>query len=246
MIWFLIATVCVVYFMAVAVYSGLESKFHLIWLGLALLATFFGVLEDQNAKRMIRIPMAGFILIYVLWIAAILLVILLVLRIVKEGRDTSGPGAEYLIVLGAHINGDVVSRALQNRLDTAVRYYRENPDTKLILSGGKGPGEDITEAQAMREYLLQKGVPEESILTEEQSFNTEENIVNCRKLAERDDKKLIIVTNRFHLSRAIRICKKQGITQVEGLPAEDDPIMIPSYYLREVLATLDYQRKKKI
>lgn len=246
MIWFFLATVFVVYFMVVAGYTGLESKFHMTWLILAFVATFLGVLEDQNAKGMIQIPKAFLVMGIIVGVAVLLIILAVVFRILKDGRNTAEAGAAYLIVLGAHINGIEVSRALQNRLETARQYYRSNPDVKILLSGGQGPGEDRTEAEAMQEYLLRKGIPEDCLIMEDASFSTEENIANCRKLVDLENQKLVLVTNRFHLYRSLCVCRKQGLKQVQGLPAEDHPIMIPTYYLREVLAILNYRWKKKI
>lgn len=246
MIWFMLAAVFVVYFMTVAVYTGMESRFHLIWLLLAALSTFCGVLADQTEKGMIWIP--GFLLVVFLifWIGILLLITRIVIRIVKAGKTETEPGADYMIVLGAHVNGRELSRALQNRLDAAFSYYQTSPDTICLLSGAMGPGEDITEAKAMQEYLVHRGIPEDKLLLEEESYNTEQNIANCRVMTDMDEKKVLVVTNRFHLYRALCICRKQGMKSVMGLAAEDHPIMIPTYYLREVLAILDYKRKKKI
>lgn len=246
MIWFLLAALFVVYFTIVAVYTGIESKFHLVWLVLAVLATLFGVLADQNSKGMIHIPGFLIILFAIFWMFVLLLILRTVLQILKAGRKKPEENAEYMIVLGAHVNGTAISRALQNRLDAAFLYYLNNPNTKLILSGAKGPGEDISEAEAMQKYLMHRGVPVERLILEMNSYNTDENIGNSRKLVDLDQSSVIVVTNRFHLYRALCICRKQGMQTVQGLAAEDHPIMIPTYYLREVMAIFQYRRQKKI
>lgn len=246
MIWFLLAAVFVVYFVAVAGYTGLESKFHLVWLALAVLATLFGVLADQSAKGMIRIPTFFVTVLILISCIGAVVILLTVFQMIRAGRGKESPDAEYVIVLGAHVNGTTISRALQSRLDAAFLYYRGHPSVKLILSGAKGPGEDITEAEAMEQYLLHRGVPEETMIQEDASFSTEENIRNSRGLVNLDEKKVLVVTSRFHLYRALAVCRKQGMKQTAGLAAEDDPLMIPTYYLREVLAILKYRFQKKI
>lgn len=246
MIWFLLAALFTVYFMTVAVITGMESKFHLVWLFLAAAATLFGVIDDQNTKGMILVPGPLLVAFAIFWIAVGILVFSVIFRILKAGHTNADPDAEYMIILGAHVNGEMISSALRNRLDAAFSYYGNNPDVKMILSGAKGPGEEVTEAEAMEKYLLRRGVPSENLILEKESFTTEENIANCRALADLDHKKVVVTTNRFHLYRALCLCRKQGMENVQGLAADDHPLMIPTYYLREVMAILDYRRKKKI
>lgn len=79
------------------------------------------------------------------------------------------PELDYLVILGAQVRGTVPSRALRKRLDTALAYLEENPGTIAVVSGGRGPGEDITEAEIMKEYLLLHGIDEKRILVETDS-----------------------------------------------------------------------------
>ena len=80
------------------------------------------------------------------------------------------------VVLGAHVKGDVPSKALELRLKAALKYARENEDTTLILSGGQGFGEDITEAKCMENYLTAHGISQELLVLEEKSTSTKENL----------------------------------------------------------------------
>lgn len=246
MIWFVLAIIFIVYFMTVAGYAGMETKFHLSWLVLAVVSTLIGVIRDQSRKGMIHIPELFTALFSVFCLIIILILVAVVLLIVRAGRPVPEPDADYLIVLGAHVNGMTISRALQNRLDSAMDYWLKYPQVKLILSGARGPGEDITEAEAMQKYLLHRGIPAENLILEAGSFSTEQNIVNSCALAELKNRKTVVVTNRFHLYRAMQLCKKQGMQKVSGLGAEDSLIMIPTYYLREVCVIISYRLQKKI
>ncbi len=98
----------------------------------------------------------------------------------------------------------------------------------------------------MEAYLLRRGVSPDRLILEKESYNTEENIANCRALADLDHKRVAVVTNRFHLYRALCLCRKQGMEMAEGIPAEDHLLMIPTYYLREVMAILGYRRKREM
>ena len=105
----------------------------------------------------------------------------------------------------------------------ALDYLEENPSAKVVVSGGQGSGEDISEAAAMKGYLVEHGLEEERILLEDRSVNTAENIRFSMELIEADwsgreaEPSLVIATNSFHVFRALRIAKKQGVTQVSGL-----------------------------
>ena len=149
--------------------------------------------------------------------------------------------ADYMIILGAQVKGSTVSRSLRYRLDTAVDYLKDNKQTKVIVSGGQGKGEDITEAEAMFVYLVNKGVEPSRIIKEENSTNTVENIQYSRTYITGAPKNIVIVSNGVHLYSALAIGKKQGLEIGSGLAAPTDAIMRPHYYLREALAILKYK-----
>ena len=83
---------------------------------------------------------------------------------------------DYIIVLGAHVNGTKLTLALLERVRRALLYLEENPGTKAVLSGGRGDGEQISEAEAMYRYLTEHGIAAERLIKEEQSTNTKENL----------------------------------------------------------------------
>ena len=100
------------------------------------------------------------------------------LMIIPRSKDF-----DYVIIHGAGlINGEKVSRLLQERLDKAILVYSKDPSpTKLIPSGGKGSDENISEAEAMKRYLLEQGIPESDILMEDRSTTTLENLKTAAK-----------------------------------------------------------------
>ena len=97
-------------------------------------------------------------------------------RVISGMRTSARKDLDYVVVLGAHVKGEVPSRALELRLKAALKYARENEDTVLILSGGQGSGEDITEAKCMENYLTAHGIPKERLVSEEKSTRTKENL----------------------------------------------------------------------
>ena len=112
---------------------------------------------------------------------------------------------QIMIILGCQVKPWGPSILLQDRLDKALDYLEEHPDMTIVVSGGQGPDEHITEAQAMRDYLVEQGVAAEQILQEDQSHNTFQNLTYSLELLEEagydvtDD--IVVVSNGFHLTR---------------------------------------------
>lgn len=158
-----------------------------------------------------------------------------------EAHNYPDSPADYLIVLGARLYGDIPSSSLKNRLDIAVDHLNQHPNTKAVVSGGQGEDEWISEAKAMKIYIVKQGIDSERILVESKSTNTLENIrFSLEKIEEHESSDgidIIIVTNKYHIFRAKFIAKRVGL-EVRGLPAEIPPTVIISSYFREYLAVL--------
>ena len=151
-------------------------------------------------------------------------------------------GADAVIVLGAGVRGDRVTLTLSRRLDTAMAYLEENPDTLLVVSGGQGPGETVTEAFAMEKYLLEHGVPQENILKEERATSTLENFRYSMELIKErfgEDPDVVYVTTAFHVFRAGKVAQKAGIN-ASGMGCPTTWYIIPNCYLREAVAIWSY------
>ena len=140
---------------------------------------------------------------------------------------------DWVIVLGAQVFEDRPSLVLKYRLDKAAEYLKSHPDTKCIVSGGKGPNEPFSEAHGMSRYLIEAGISEDRILLEEESMNTSENLENCLKMLPENCGKVGIVTNNFHIFRALRIAKKKGYEDVCGIVAPSKPFYLQTNLLRE-------------
>jgi uncharacterized SAM-binding protein YcdF (DUF218 family) len=146
---------------------------------------------------------------------------------------------DYLIVLGARVKGTTPSLSLQYRIDAAAKYLKDNQTTIAIASGGKGDGEDISEAEAIKNGLIVQGIEEERIILEDKSTDTVENISFSMKLIPNYLKTGLVVSNDFHIYRAKLIAKDLGL-QLAGLPADTPKIAIPKSYSREYLAITKY------
>ena len=145
---------------------------------------------------------------------------------------------DYIIVLGAQVREDGPSTILQDRLDAALSYLQENPETICIVSGGQGVNEPLSEAEGMSDYLIAHGILSERILLEDTSRNTVENIRNSKELISNSDGSVGIVTNNFHVFRAVQIAKAQGLGDVYGISAYSHPLNLPNNVLRECCGIL--------
>lgn len=176
------------YFIFIVIYVGPRPSFHYVWPASGIVFLCIGKsLETGNCflipevLRMFLILSAG--------LGLILFLLMEILVFSKMRAVPKGP-VQYVIVLGACVRGTRVTRSLAFRLKKAAEYADEHPDCMLVVSGGQGPGEDITEAQAMYDWLVRHGIAGKRILQEDRSVNTRENLlfskeVICRHEAEK-------------------------------------------------------------
>jgi uncharacterized SAM-binding protein YcdF (DUF218 family) len=145
-----------------------------------------------------------------------------------------------LIVLGSRVTGNRVSGVLRRRLDRALSLYRrQDPGPLLVVTGGQGADEQITEAAAMRGYLLDNAVPEDHVVVEDRATTTEENLrYSVALLTERDTPgPVAAVTNNYHAFRTAVLARKLGMP-VEAMGAPTPRHYLPSAFLREVVALM--------
>ena len=146
---------------------------------------------------------------------------------------------DYVIIHGSGLlDGSRVPKLLQDRLDKAIEVYRKDPTPPtLIPSGGQGEDESIPEAEAMRQYLVSKGIPERDIIPETDSRTTQENIEFSKKILDQmDDRKYTaLVTSNYHVYRALRYCKKAGL-KCTGIGSHVALYFWPGALIREFIA----------
>ena len=149
------------------------------------------------------------------------------------------PANTTVIVLGCKVNGTVPSLMLDKRLQAAQIYLQNNPQAVCIVSGGQGEGESISEAQAMKNYLLNSGIEANRIFEENQSTNTEENIRFSKSILQQNHllEQVAIVTDGFHELRAGIIAKKQGLAPY-SVSSNTPWFTFSAYYVRELFALM--------
>lgn len=240
-VWWAAGSISLLYFTGYVIWVGANNSFTFFWLLLGILLVVLGFVHQwMKNKNLNWYPYAAHIFYGVLLcVLAFFLVTLGV--VIKDGVKKADRNADYLIVLGAHVYGERMSSNLKYRIELAKEYLEENPETKVIVSGGQGHGEKISEAEAMYRYLIKNGIAKERIQKEEASVNTEENIKNSIKTGALEKKTVIIVSNDFHVHRAVGIAKKLGLTGVQGLGSKTHPYTSVNCYTREVFAVIKYK-----
>jgi len=212
--------------------------FSIVWLCCAAVLICGGLIRSYMLRHEIHLPGA------VKVTGGIIITIGIIFFVVVEGMIFHGmmrkadSNLNYIIVLGAQVRGETPSKALRKRLERAAVYLKENPDTRAVLSGGQGRDEIITEAEAMYRYLKNAGIAEERLIKEENSTNTEENLRYSAEMIGDKSARTGVVTNNFHVFRAVELAKKQGYTNVSGIPAKSDPVNQPHYIIREFFAVV--------
>lgn len=161
------------------------------------------------------------------------------MKIMESSHQPIPEDAGYLIVLGARVKGNVPSLSLQYRIDRAADYLKLNGSTVAIVSGGRGPGEDISEAEAMKQGLINQGIEEGRIIMEDESTSTSENIAFSKEFIPDPSSIGLIVSNDFHLYRAVKMAEREGL-KVTGVPAKTPRIVLVKSYIREYLAITKY------
>lgn len=228
---------CILYCIGIGLFMGYGTKFFLVWgvLGTAL-CLFAGLLSHPLwTERLPSALKAG--IITVIGAGFILFAIIEGLILGQFGAKASS-GADYCLILGAQMKDHGPSDVLRRRLDTAIVYLNENPDTKVIVSGGKGANEPVTEALGMYEYLVERGIASDRILLEEESGNTVENLQFTCKFLDPEEDSVVLVTNNFHMFRALGIARNMGYEKISGLAADSYPLMVPNNLLREFLGVI--------
>lgn len=227
----LLGIVFLLYFFCIAFFFGHGTNFYFIWLFLGVFAIFSAVfLKGGYWEHLPGIVRAGIRLLLTIGGAAFFLTQVCILSAFSAKGEE---GLDYLVVLGAQMKANGPSKALKYRLDAAYAYFKENPDTILVVSGGQGANEHISEAQGMYDYLVGLGVPKERIIKEDQSVNTVQNLIFSAAYFDEERAGVGIVTNNFHVFRSVRIARRAGYQNVCGIAAKGEPFLQCNNMLRE-------------
>ena len=224
-IFIVLAVLSITYgFIVVSVASG--SKFFLFWFLLGAIFLLCGVGVKRNWYLLLPKWLMG--ILGALALVGMAVFLFLMVKIGACFEYTCDTPLDYIIP----------SVVLKYRLDCAAEYLEKNPGTICIVTGAKGSNERVTEARGMADYLISAGIAEERIILEEQATNTSENIRYSKALLPSGDVTVGIVTNNFHVYRALGIAKKQGIEDATGLAAGSSLSFLPNNMTREAIGVL--------
>lgn len=219
---------------------GLEFVFKLNFMILIFLLINLILIKIFNNGKLLLIPKLGIISLLIIIISYFSIYY----KIIKSfdykpiNRDY-----DYLIVLGAGLEGDKPSLRLKLRLDKTLEYLKFDKKVRIILSGGQGKDELITEALAMENYLIKNGVNKDRIIKEEKSTSTYTNFLYSYKIIDKlkiKNPKVLIITSDYHCGRSLMIGK--GFNKNTYILSSDSPKLVRQNGLfREVLAIIkDY------
>ena len=166
----------------------------------------------RGKVMLIKLVKYGFLLILVYFIVSNIFIFI-------YAQQKPSQHAQTMVILGSQVLGTpaVASPTLADRLDVAVQYLNENPETKVVVCGGQGEDESATEASVMAKYLIDKGIDANRVYQEDKSRRTAEQFIFANRVLPLG--KTVVVTNDFHILRSIMLAKRSGIHDVSGLSA---------------------------
>lgn len=228
--------ISILYFICVFLMATHGTNFYFVWLLIGVVLVLWGIAWKKQWIKKLPFWIRKLTICLVAFGGAIFLIIegLIISKCFEQGKD----GLDYVIVLGAYLRKDGPSTTLEYRLDKTFEYYLNNPNVKIVVSGGQGPNEHKPEAEGMAEYLVEKGIPSEQIYIEDQSTNTNENLNFSKKFIDVENASVGVVTNNFHVFRATRIAKKAGYKEVYGIAAKSYPMLQVQNMFREFLGVV--------
>ena len=234
------------YFTAVSVNWGRADTFNTVMVIAGLAWIIIAVKHGTIAAVYGRLPRMPKIFLKAVLFSFLLSFAVVEGVIIYNMRTTAAAGADYIIALGCQVDGSIPSIPLLRRMHTAAKYLEKNQNTNAVVSGGQGPGENISEAAVMKRILMQSGINENRILEENNSRSTMENFKFSDKLYNIRDKNVIIVSTDYHMFRALSTAKKLNYKNIKSLPSRSQLSVLPAYLLREYAAVVYYAISKKI
>lgn len=232
----LIAGVAMIaYYLALGLAVRFGQSLQFLWLIAGLLCIgryFYWRHVDRSGKYPPRRPVQ---VLRILFCIALIVFLLAEAAILGTGLTAAPAGLDCIVVLGMRVNGREPSGGLRNRIAEGVEYLKANPETIAILSGGQGPDEEISEAQCMYEHMVAAGIDPARLILEDKSTDTSENLRFSRELMPDGIESIGIVTNDFHICRALALAKGLGWENVHGVSVATTLLSLPHYLMREFI-----------
>lgn len=242
----------------------MKKKFELIYLILAVLSFLYSIavymVGSGTFSFMIWVAAAvffGFLFLMKKWqlwakvpkalryafravVAAGLIIFFICQSCILSSFFSKGePEADYIIVLGAQMRSWGPSVVYKARLDSAIVYLNNNPEAKVVVTGGQGGNEPVSEGEGGKVYLMEQGISEDRIIVENTSLDTDENVSNALELINAtDDMTIGIVTNNFHVFRGMMLARRYTDADIMGIAAHTEYQYLPNNMVRETFGIL--------
>ena len=233
--YFILFMWSIFYIITLVFYAGIFLSWIWIWIIIGAFAflRFMMLKMAIDKDKRLRLPKIVKYIYYVVFAIGLSVFILVEFNVFRSINTKPEEDLDYVIVLGAGVNGTTPSIPLAKRIEEAYDYMSENPDTIVIASGGQGFMESISEAECIKNELVRMGIDEDRIIMEDKSTSTIENLRFSKAFITDDDARIGIITNSFHEYRAGLIAKEAGYDKVYSVPAKTlFPVGI-HYMLRE-------------
>lgn len=223
--------------------SNATSFLGLILWGIAALVSVYYLLALLKKYRPKAAKLSGIILTVIVALGVTVVAVTGIVMADSVSGDTETE-CDYIVVLGAKVNGTNPSRTLRERIDAAAEYLKAHPETIAVVSGGKGSDEGISEAQCMFNGLMERGIEADRIRLEDKATSTWENLNFSLDLIEAETGSrptaLGVVSSEFHLFRAAMLAEECGVETI-GIPGKTgDFVHFLNYYLREIAGVWHY------
>ncbi len=248
-LFFILAMVSFAYGVSVLSFFRSKNWFNYIWFSAGAVFLLFSFLFSGNSG----VPKAIKWILGILILACVANFGIFTYRVIDMQLRRPPETADWVIVLGAKVNGTSPSTEFAARIDKAREYAAPiiskeivDPDNKhelrIIATGGQGEDEGAAEADVCAAVLRDKGIPMLRVLTESRSTTTNENLINAMEIIKAnggsEQDKVLIVSSGFHLYRASKLAKALGYGNTEFLGSTGLPILVPHYIVREYAANI--------
>lgn len=196
---------------------------------------FCELLASLMANKFGRLAVTAFAVLVIIGIITAAVISVFMIGAMEHLPDEPAP----VIILGCNVKESGPSLMLHRRIEAAFEYLSENETAVCIASGGQGPDEPMSEAQAIRDELVKMGIAPDRIILEDQSVNTFQNIRNSLEIMDELglERRAVIVTSEFHQLRASIIAGKQGLESYSK-SSRTSLTLLPSFWIREWFGVL--------
>lgn len=201
-----------------------------------MIMNFISHLSESNKGKILLAVMGVIVSI------GVIIVLVINVFMVRAMNDYPKNKNSTIVVLGCQVKEGRPSLMLKRRLDSAFEYLSENPEVKVIVSGGKGEDELISEAECMKTYLTEKGISPNRIFIEDNSSSTYENLKFSQKVIEENAlyQNITIVTDGYHQLRAEMIAENLGYENTSNISAPTSWGLLPTFWVREWFGVIYY------